>query len=538
MKRIFYFVLLAVASSLVTSCVKDEPVGGEPRTYSNFIIEAPKLSASNLGKSFVDYDYHATIDSLTRILYEDGDALYVNGKRFSIEYDGTRWCAYGDTVHDRNGSFYCCHANGAVSNFSAPTYRVSFNDNLTATSGIVLVGTTAPSSNVVTFSPSFAVLLFKPSNIDPYTGVKVGFEGGKVPYVFTISASNGAISNPSFLAQASSSNSSYTMLSMKRQSNYYYICVPFNGSSLTTKLYVQYERSDETAPIQRVTSNQITLEKGKVYIMPSEEMTDYPFDENGEGKGVFSVSSTQTVRFSPGNLQVIPFAGMREWRFANHQYDVITSSENQSIGVNYRSYIDLMGYGTTGLRINSTYLKYQPYETVEASSTNTYCPYNLTGRADWGYFQINYGARPSESSWRTLSKDEWQYLLNTRANATARKGRATVNGVKGFVLLPDSWNLPSGVTFTANTTGYTSNVYTTQQWSKMEGAGAIFLPVNGKRTVTTVSNNETDGYYWTSTVSLTDHQSYCFHFSGNVATATLSHNRGIGCSVRLVCDAN
>ena len=52
------------------------------------------------------------------------------------------------------------------------------------------------------------------------------------------------------------------------------------------------------------------------------------------------------------------------------------------------------------------------------------------------------------TGWCTLSKAEWNYLLNERENAASLKAHATVNTVKGIVILPDAWTAPAGVVVT------------------------------------------------------------------------------------------
>lgn len=536
MKKLNYFFLLCAVCLMTVACVKENESEVDSRSYDKFIIESPNFTSDS--KSYLDFTA-----ALSRILYENGDVLYVNGRPFTLVRDGDHWIASGDdTVRDRGGEFYCCHADGDVSSFSAPSYNVSFNSNLTTTSGIVLAGTTTPHTNVITLTPSFAVLVFTSADIADYIGIKVGFENGKVPYVFNVSASSGSMSNVSYLPQANSSNINYTMLTMNKVSNYYYVAVPINGSSVTTKLYFLFSKSG-VGDIQRVTANQVTLTKGKVYIIPSEDMSDYPFDQNGAGKGVFSVSSTQTVRFSAGNLQCIPFPSMRKWQFAPHQYSIISQNDNQQIAISFRNFIDLLGYGTTGRRPVNTYNSYQPYST--GTDSLDYAYNDLTGsfrEADWGSRTILYGNNESELTWRTLSNEEWTYLLNTRPNAANRKAIATVNGVKGLVLLPDTWTIPSGLRINCSSLNrnWSTNTYDGQDWSKMESAGAIFLPVSGYRLETTVIENSDAGYYWSSTIVPGDNNtglSYALHFSSNVKNL-LSVGRERGCSVRLVTNAN
>ena len=56
----------------------------------------------------------------------------------------------------------------------------------------------------------------------------------------------------------------------------------------------------------------------------------------------------------------------------------------------------------------------------------------------------------------------------------------------GFVLLPDSWTAPAGISFTpgwmADGTHFpddVNNTYDSWEWKKMEEAGAVFIPAGG-----------------------------------------------------------
>lgn len=107
------------------------------------------------------------------------------------------------------------------------------------------------------------------------------------------------------------------------------------------------------------------------------------------------------------------------------------------------------------------------------------------------------------NEYRTLTKDEWDYLLNTRTASTvdgvsdARFAKAKVNGVNGLVIFPDTFN-GGGFTW-ANinnkTSNFTGNTITEAQWTNIEKAGAVFLPCCGQRNVTTVSNVGNIGNY-------------------------------------------
>ena len=105
-----------------------------------------------------------------------------------------------------------------------------------------------------------------------------------------------------------------------------------------------------------------------------------------------------------------------------------------------------------------------------------------------------------DGNWRTLTVDEWNYIINTRPNAAQLKAKATVVGQTGLILLPDNWDLTA---LPLNTTDndYSANAFTQATWLVWEVQGAVFLPAAGYRAATTYTrkSNETDfGAYWSS----------------------------------------
>ena len=87
-----------------------------------------------------------------------------------------------------------------------------------------------------------------------------------------------------------------------------------------------------------------------------------------------------------------------------------------------------------------------------------------------------------------MTRDEWNYLLNNRNNASSLRGVAQVNGVNGLIFLPDNWTCPAGVTSKSvfhssyGTEYYAAyQTFTAEQWSKLEKSGAVFLPAAGYR---------------------------------------------------------
>ena len=244
--------------------------------------------------------------------------------------------------------------------------------------------------------------------------------------------------------------------------------------------------------------------------------------------GRFSVAADKQVTFSPGNLQYK--ASTSTWAFAENQYDFV-GGDNTNISSTYDGWIDLFGWGTSG------YNDKQPYMTSDTDYDYGDGTNDLTGtNYDWGaYASISNGGN---MDWRTLSASEWDYLLQTRDDAASKHGNATVAGIKGLVLLPDKWQLPEGLSFTADPTDWTTNTYNATQWEEMEAAGAVFLPASGRRiNGGTIYNFATNcrGYYWTVSASGEDRASF-LDFREAQAAKNSTDYRSMGFAVRLASD--
>ena len=289
----------------------------------------------------------------------------------------------------------------------------------------------------------------------------------------------------------------------------------------------------------------------------------------------FSIAPDRQITFSPGNLQYNAAQGTHQcadgttqqgtWRFAEHQWDIagmgygqtdkdnhcyiggtVQNGDNRSISETYDGWTDLFGWGTSGW--NSGAAACQPWATsVTNSDYHTGGSYenNLTGdcaNADWGVY--NQIGDDELGSWRTLTKDEWEYLTNTRTNAGSKFGVARVNGMTGVVILPDDFTLPEDCGFTPGMTNAsdwydwsyvaTTNIYTSAQWQLMEAAGAVFLPCAGDRNRALVFGAGTAGRYWSSTANNSDNVYYLSFSSDGLHTYANYRYRGF--SVRLVKD--
>ena len=248
----------------------------------------------------------------------------------------------------------------------------------------------------------------------------------------------------------------------------------------------------------------------------------------GELNGLFTINASGVkVQFSQGNLQYFCSTSAPEWRFAEHQYDYV-DFDISAYAANSGKWIDLFAHGTSGYDNGQT--NYQPY--VVGAGAGTYYQGNLTGNADWGYNAISNGGNTENSGWRTLTKAEWLYVFSDRSNAASKYGHGSINGVNGMILLPDSWTLPDGLSFTPGNSQF-ANSYTLEQWALMEAAGAVFLPASGSCNssgIPSESLQNQNGFYRASTAA------YYIHFKENAFYHCTSSFFQYGDAVRLVKD--
>lgn len=286
-----------------------------------------------------------------------------------------------------------------------------------------------------------------------------------------------------------------------------YIAIPPLTISSPTQLVLRLYNDDNYYTEKRATlpatnsSNNNDLQRNSIYSLPE---TDAAFDYY---EGLFSVSSSGKIIFSPGNLQYQASTGT--WRFAEHQWDYIGNAPGNNVSNNRNaqtSWIDFFGWGTSGWNSGAT--EYQPWSSV--AGYGRYYPGNgsdndLTetyAQADWGVY--NSIGSDSAGTWRTPTKDEWEYLINTRNTTSGiRYAKATVNGVKGLIIVPDNWST-STYAFNSNSTNSQTAAYTTNNinaatWTTLENAGCVFLPNAGHRSGIQVDHQGVSGFYWSST---------------------------------------
>lgn len=362
--------------------------------------------------------------------------------------------------------------------------------------------------------------------------------------------------------------------------------------SVTTETVVKFDSNTKTGSL---TFNR-GIQAGKYYANGNDALavTAHSLPE-GAAPGLFSISATEKVRFSQGNLQYrslgAPDAGV--WRFAEHQYDFVgdatngtvefagIKSNNALISVDYvNGWIDLFGWGTSGYHNpdDEGNIKYYPYSTGTANggTYNQYgygpslnmTDYNLVGTSanyDWGvYNRISNGGN-QKGLWHTLQyKDQgngyygWEYIISRRSTPSGmRYAKAQITGVNaganqyvnGLILLPDDWNEQYYSLNNVNQNQYgnevdfSANTITLYDWvNSLQSHGAVFLPAAGCRYSSSISYVGSCGLYWSTNdrydVNWT-HSRYAYsvvfrNISGDIS----GMHRYEGHSVRLVMDVN
>ena len=231
---------------------------------------------------------------------------------------------------------------------------------------------------------------------------------------------------------------------------------------------------------------------------------------DGALSGKFSVSDGKQVYFSKGNLRY----ASSKWSFFDNQYDFYTSYSADAW--------DKFGWST---------------------SATTYGMSTSSSNGDYSGDFVDWGATMG-AGWRTLTSDEWAYLLKTRSASTVngtengRYAKAKVNNVPGIILFPDTYTHPAGVEAPTgvNATdeyGWEGNSYTAADWTKMESAGCVFLPAAGCRYGSEMIGLGSYGYYGSATPDGADY-AYRVKFNSGSLEPANSINRCLRCSVRLV----
>ena len=327
-----------------------------------------------------------------------------------------------------------------------------------------------------------------------------------------------------------------------------YVPLPAGTHKLTIEGTCNVSGSNVAAPFYKAMTHAVNMQKGVFYPIKCAH--------------AFSISGSQKVYISPGNLQYyntstysIDLDDNARWdgdgigansrlRFAQHQWDNNITSNNVTSGhVHGNGYwIDLFGWATgqNPGRSRTTSLAYSgsgsAHDFADWGNNNTRPLINAKTNESWRTWH-------TEGSWYTLGHQEWAYLIG-RANKW-KKG--TVNGTYGVMLAPDDF---AGTLLTSATGS---------DWTYYEKRGVIFLPASGYRNFSEAVinsfqyHNDWSGY-WTINDASTwgDYFAWMMRFSSSENPQVVERydvsrtlvpfvghpNKPTGLCVRLVQNAN
>ena len=211
----------------------------------------------------------------------------------------------------------------------------------------------------------------------------------------------------------------------------------------------------------------------------------------------FTVDANGTkVKFAPGNL----YWDGSAFHFEANQWSFASTWNTSHVSHFYWSATESVAYA-------------QDYSDESASTSDVF----FTNSSS---FQVD---GETAGTWRTLSKAEWDYLLNTRTNALSLRAWKELDGGthKGLVILPDDTDasVMSGITST----------------SHLASSGAVFLPAAGDRFGTVVKFAGSSGRYWFGTPNEGSKiYAYRMYFFSSNVNVDCDPRDLLGTSVRLV----
>lgn len=554
MKKSIVFVMVFLGCLVVlTGCRKDDMAGGIMLTTERFILDGMKTSV-------VGDEVH----------WVDGDAVRINGQTGTVEVSGTTARAVGfESLTGAIRGYYPASiitATGA-SNEGTDNPTVVFPHRFASSFsggrqilGLPMVGRANDGATEILFKHLSAAVNVRVKNstgreklyLDSVVIASADQQLCGAATVTLSSADVPAVSGASNV-EANRSVVVYFDEPVLISGDYLQVQVPIlpvAGGELTFKVYTHALMSDiypGVAPAhysynysRALSNNALGRNVLGVAQIAVTEASSYVNEVN---RGLFTINSSgNKVRFSQGNLQYQASSGT--WRFAANQYDYIGKAAGNTTAASGRptqtAWIDYFGWGTSGYNYKYPYMiSGTPADYGDGNNTITGTEY------DWGIHNAISNGGNVPNLWRTLAKEEWQKLLNRTTTINTIGGYATVAGLHGFILIPDEFvdpmkNNGSGAFVGFSSTGFTQNVYTADDWEKMEAMGAIFLPAAGFNNVNssgvgTVSNVDSQGDYW-STTNYSTSQALSFQIASSSCriSGNWDRSRRVGCSVRLV----
>jgi len=506
MKTKILYTLFAL-SLLAISCQKSDYCDDINEIKDAIVITASYDSQSETKTTLSNDDYLTPLWSV-------GDQIWVsdgtNDKTITLAASGTALSDENGVISADSKSFQFTSPSSSASSTIYAVYPASCANNAVSEGKIsinipsVQDGTFASANicaaqGVMNISFKNVVSILKVTQEDGANEYMWYNVGKPVAGDFLVNA-NGTLSDASNTSNAING-------AISGEIGYYALApvTPTENQTLTLK------KSSETVAVEKTIVKATAYQRNYFYKVVAPD---------GDYTGMFSVSSSTKVAFSPGNLYWNGSAFMFEdnqWSYSS------TWTENSHISHFYWYNYD---------NIDKSYAEEYDWE------LETFYEDVFFTNKDQTTPSADFTVEGQSGKWRTLSGGsggEWEYLLTGRTvNGGTGDGnsyqRATINsdatGVYGLIIYPDN--------YTAQTT---TTSYTSSDWQIMEAAGCVFLPAAGYRTGSSVYFAGSYGYYWSSTAS-DAYGAYGLNFISSLVYPASLDSRGGGRSVRLVQTIN
>lgn len=547
--KTYIYTLIAASALALASCAKDTSIKPEQAGQMRFAVSVEgttkaSMTSTDLQQLYLKVDGPGSAFSYFESITKDQNGNWVASKPLLWKNEDAV-ITYSAASYGALGKEYF---NAQVTNelFTSGAYMGILPDqstqaNLNAADLLTMKATELAFANSnggvvpITFSHGLAKVNFEFTLADEFFDNGIGLEASPVKDVvingvaagFNFKPLTGEVTAPGYVARAAvvpfaGQYVPGTETAKAAVATFESILAPETIAAGALKLYFTVGAKD----YEWTNSEALVLAQGGEYTVPvsvaySTAVGPEPEPEPAFVALPFSVGATKQVLFSQGNLMFSNGA----FGFHTHQYDAcVTTTGSSDISSNYTAEgtFDLFGWGTSGNAHRTGY--YQPwsiggtYPNYYAYGNSNKNLYDDDGSADWGANAI--GTDPA-GTWRTLTRDEWTYLF---ANHT--HGYSDVAGVKGYVIRPDGDETAVAATYTA------------VEWNAQEAAGAVFLPIVGRRgtAATNFGNYGTQGTYWSSTDYGNGTYAYNVLMTASSVDCSDYSTKGQGLNVRLVKD--
>lgn len=510
----------------------------------------------------------------------DQIAVYANGYKISnpleSTYDGEASAVFsfsgGNVVDQLQRTNFAVFPASLVAGYTTDVTAESFKITLPATytlaqvqselSPVPMIATNTPKGNL-SFRNLCALVRITVNNLSKDTrSIKVTFPGKKVQGEFTL-ANVVPGSTPIVTSDTVGSDDTITItdLGITGFTSNLVINVPVPTGVSSSQVYTNVVVGAYDSGNHRIHSISTPI-RGTSWIPSSTSACKVTAH-----LPVFTVSNDKKVVFAPGNLQAVLsdsmvgtvssghyFWGAKSWQFAPNQYTFIGNTDvNKLADPQEDDVIDLFSW--VGESMNySDGRKYGIFVFASSGGTSGMLgdEHGEELLADWGNNAID---AYQTGTWRTLSMDDWNVVLNEAGRTSSRFTKATLTvsespltTVNGLLVFPDQYTHPLDADFAKiNRSGVTfaeAAAISLSDLALLEAAGCVFLPATGTRTYGSgrVISNTDYVVYWTSTSDAGSGNAKALYVTNSGVNGGqgggYNRFRYYGCAVRLVRDVN